>query len=75
MNDFFAFCRLYKWRILSVCCGILFAILIFTIGFWRTLLLFAIVGIAYFIGTLLDEGGRGRVKEFFLGLFKPRNNG
>ena len=39
------------------------------------LLLFAIVGIAYFIGTLLDEGGRGRVKEFFLGLFKPRNNG
>ena len=45
MNDFFAFCRLYKWRIISVCFGILFTILIFTIGFWRTLLLFAIVGI------------------------------
>lgn len=75
MNDFFAFCRLYKWRILSVCFGILFTILIFTIGFWRTLLLFTIVGAAYFFGTLLDEGGRTRVKEFFTGLFRNKNNG
>ena len=51
------------------------SILIFTIGFWRTLLLFAIVGIAYFIGTLLDEGGRTRVKDFFAGLFQRKNNG
>lgn len=42
---------------------------------WRTLLLFAIVGIAYFIGTLLDEGGRTRVKDFFAGLFQRKNNG
>lgn len=70
MNEFFAFLRLYKWRIISVCFGILFAILIFTIGFWRTLLLFAIVGAAYFIGTLLDEGGRARLKDFLGGIFR-----
>ena len=54
MNDFFAFCRLYKWRILSVCCGILFAILIFTIGFWRTLLLVLLVLIGVAIGQQAD---------------------
>ena len=75
MNDFFAFCRLYKWRILSVCCGILFAILIFTSGIWRTRPLFALAGVPYLIGTLLDEGGRTRVKEFFAGLFQHKNNG
>ena len=43
--------------------------LLFTIGFWKTLLLFVIVGAAFFIGTLLDEGGRGRVGDFFRSLF------
>lgn len=26
-------------------------------------------------GTLLDEGGRTRVKDFFAGLFQRKNNG
>ena len=40
--------------------------------FWKTLLLFVLVGIAFFIGTLLDEGGRARVGDFFRSLFKKR---
>ena len=52
--------------------GVLVAVLFLLIGFWRTLLLTAIVGAAYFIGTLLDEGGRTRVKEFFCGLFQKK---
>ena len=66
--NFFEFWNQYKWRIISV----LFAAFLFTIGFWKTLLLFVLVGIAFFIGTLLDEGGRARVGEFFRSLFKSR---
>ena len=67
--NFFEFWNQYKWRILSVALGIVFAMLLFTIGFWKTLLLFVIVGAAFFIVTLLDEGGRGRVGDFFRSLF------
>jgi uncharacterized membrane protein len=59
----------YKWHILGVIFAVIFTILVFTINFWRTLLLFVIMGVAYFIGTLMDEGGRERVREFFRSLF------
>ncbi len=64
----------YKWRILSVLFGIIFCILVFTINFWRTLVLFVIVAVAYFIGALMDEGGRSRVREFFRSLFGNHGN-
>ena len=53
--NFFEFWNQYKWRIISVLFAIVFAAFLFTIGFWKTLLLFVLVGIAFFIGTLLDE--------------------
>ncbi len=68
------FFQKYKWRIIGVAFALIFTVLVFTINFWRTLLLFVIVGIAYFVGTLLDEGGRERVKEFFRSIFGPRGN-
>ena len=67
--NFMEFFKQYKWRIIAVAFGILFTVLCFTINFWRTLLLFAIVGAAYFIGLLLDQGGRERVAEYFRTLF------
>ncbi len=70
--NFFEFWNQYKWRIISVLFAIVFAAFLFTIGFWKTLLLFVLVGIAFFIGTLLDEGGRARVGEFFRSIFKNR---
>lgn len=70
MNDFLDFVRQYKWRILLVCFGILFTILLFTIGFWRTIILFIIVGLCYVLGMLLDESGRTGVRDFFSSLFK-----
>ena len=68
------FFQKYKWRVIGVVFAIIFTILVFTINFWRTLLLFVIVGIAYFIGTLMDEGGRERVGAFFRSLFGGRGN-
>ena len=46
MEEFVTFCKQYKWRILGVFGGILFCILVFTINFWRTLLL-SIVAVSY----------------------------
>ncbi len=72
--DLMEFFNKYKWRIIGVIFAVIFTILVFTINFWRTLLLFVIVGLAYFIGTLMDEGGRERVREFFRSLFGHRGN-
>ncbi len=69
MEDFLDFIRRNKWKILLVALGVLFTILVFTINFWRTLLLFFIVGVCYIIGSLLDEGGRQRLADFFSRLF------
>lgn len=69
MNDFRDFLLLHKWRIIFCLLGILFAVLVLTINFWRTLLIFVIVGLAYFIGLLFDQGGRSRVAEFINSLF------
>ena len=69
MEQFLAFFRQYKWRILGVLGGVIFCILVFTINFWRTLLLCAVVSLCYFMGRLLDEGGCQRLSEFFSRLF------
>lgn len=70
MEDFMAFCKQYKWRILGVAIGLLFCILVFTIGFWRTLLLSLVVSVCFYFGALLDKGGRNQLAEFFARLFR-----
>ncbi len=69
MNDFKQFFRDHRWAVLGVLLGLVVTILIFTINFWRTLLLVAIVVVCYIVGTLLDQGGVERVKAFFRELF------
>ncbi len=73
MDGFTEFLKRFKWRILLVAFGILFTILSFTIGFWRTLLLFTIVAVCLLFGTLLDQGGRERVRQFFGAIFRSGN--
>ena len=72
MDGFLDFLRRNKWRLVLMFIGVLLVVLLFTIGFWRTLLLTVIVGICYLIGALLDEGGRARVGEFFNDLFSKK---
>lgn len=38
--------------------------------FWRTILIAAVVTVCYFMGRLLDKGGRGSIKAFFDAIFK-----
>lgn len=59
----------HQWTVTLIVIGIVLASLLFTIGLWKTLLLFIIVGLAWFFGSMLDKKGGEGVKEFFSNLF------
>lgn len=65
MEELKLFFEKYKWRIIGVAFGLLIAILMFTIGFWRTLLLALIVGVCFYVGRILDSGSAEELKAFF----------
>ena len=69
MDAFLGFIKKYKFTVLLVLIGLLLAILFFTIGFLRTLLLMLILSICFFIGYLLDQGGPEGIRSFFQKLF------
>ena len=71
MDEFRQFLKEYKWRVIGIAGGILLAVLIFTIGFWRTLLLTAITALCYFVGCILDKGGQRKAfKRLLSRLFR-----
>ncbi|MBO0472303.1 hypothetical protein IGL98_002926 [Enterococcus sp. DIV0840] len=45
----------YRNQIIFTVLAVLIAILLMTIGFWKTVLLVALTGIGYFIGKTQDE--------------------
>ena len=63
------FFRQNKWAVLLAGAGLVLMILFFTFGFFRTLLVLAVVAFCFFIGNLMDKGGIEGVKEFFKKLF------
>jgi uncharacterized membrane protein len=69
MNAFLEFVKTHKFTVLLVLVGLVLSILFFTIGFWRTILLFVILALCFLIGYLLDQGGPEGIKEFFSKLF------
>lgn len=72
MNAFLEFVKSHKFTVALVLLGLLLSILFFTIGFWRTMLLFVILGICFLIGYLLDSSGPDGIKEFFQKLFSKK---
>ncbi len=73
MNAFLEFVKNHKFTVLFVALGLVLAILFFTIGFWRTLLLLVILALCFLIGYLLDQGGPDGIKEFFNKLFSKKS--
>lgn len=68
-NGFWAFIKEHKFTVILLVIGFILAVLFFTIGFWRTLLLALILAICFLLGYLLDQGGIAGVKDFFKKLF------
>ena len=69
MNTLLEFVKNHKFTVLFVLIGLLLAILFFTIGFWRTILLLVILAVCFLLGYLLDQSGPDGIKEFFSKLF------
>ncbi|NLI52740.1 MAG: DUF2273 domain-containing protein [Clostridiales bacterium] len=69
MNAFWEFVKQHKFTVLLVLVGLVLAILFFTIGFWRTILLFLILALFFFLGYMLDKGGPEGIRDFFHKLF------
>ena len=63
MDKLLQFLKEYRWTIVCAVLALVFVILIFTINFWRTLLLIAFVAVGIFIGLLLDK--KGSVSNIF----------
>lgn len=70
MNELLAIFKQYKWRVITVCAGIVIASLLFTIGLWRTLILLAIIALGYTVGKKLDRDGTESFDEAVSKLFK-----
>ena len=72
MNTLLEFVKNHKFTVLFVLIGLLLAILFFTIGFWRTILLLVILAVCFLLGYLLDQSGPDGIKEFFTKLFSKK---
>ena len=72
MERFLEFVKTHKFTVLFVLIGLLLAILFFTIGFWRTILLAVILAVCFLLGYLLDKSGLEGIKEFFTKLFAKK---
>ena len=72
MEELNALLKKYRWRIIGTVAGIVLAILLFTIGLWRTLLLFALVAVCYVIGSHLDNGGKEELDKAIGKLFSKK---
>ncbi len=68
-NGFLGFFKKYKFTIVLSLLGLILAVLFFTIGFWRTLLLLLILALCFLVGYLLDQSGPEGVKNFVQKIF------
>ncbi len=71
-SGFQEFLKKYKFTIILSLLGLILAVLFFTIGFWRTLLLLLILALCFLIGYLLDQSGPEGVKNFIQKIFKGK---
>ena len=62
MNEIRAFVKQNRWTVCCTAAGVLCAVLLLTIGFWRTLLLCLLAGGGFSVGRELDKRGPGRLQ-------------
>ena len=74
MEQLRAFVAAHKWTVCCTALGLLLALLLLTIGFWRTLLIAVAVGCGLWLGRLLDRSGPEGVKALVNKLMNKGND-
>lgn len=69
MNEIRAFVNQNRWTVFCTAAGLVCAVLLLTIGFWRTLLLCLLSGGGFLLGRELDKRGSGRIKKLLQRVF------
>lgn len=69
MDKLREFINQYRWTVLCVVAGLVFTLLLFTIGFFRTLLLLAVVAVCFLLGLTLDRSGVDGLKALVQKVF------
>lgn len=72
MSKFFAFVASHKWTLLLTIGSAVILTLLLTIGFWKTLLIVSLIGIAFFVGFFADKYGFSWFKEQLSKLFDKK---
>ena len=75
MDKLKEFIKDHPWTVLLVVIGLIVAILLVTIGFFKTLLIAVIVGVAFYIGRALDRNGGADIKNKVSDLFSKKDKG
>ena len=66
MQEFF---NQHKWTVILAVSGLVLAVLLLTLGFWKTLLLLVLVALFTAVGMVLDRDGGAAAKETVRNLF------
>lgn len=72
MSKFFNFITSHKWTVLLTAGSAIVITLLLTIGFWKTLLIVSLLGIAFFVGFFADKYGFSWFKDQFSKLFDKK---
>ena len=59
----------HTWTAILAVAGLILAVLILTVGFWKTVLLLALVAVFALAGAAMDRDGGESARNFFQNLF------
>ena len=59
----------HRWTVVFTFCGVILAVLLLTVGFWKTLLILAFAVVFGLAGYMLDRDGGASAKASFDRLF------
>ncbi|MEY8463541.1 DUF2273 domain-containing protein [Streptococcus merionis] len=52
-----SFFERYKYSLVGGLVGLILVLFIMTLGFWKTILIFVVVGLCAYLGTLFEDSG------------------
>ena len=72
MQKFLEFLAKRRWTAIFSVAGLILAVLLLTVGFWKTLMILVFAAVFGLAGSMLDRDGGASVRAFYDRLFHKR---